>query len=418
MTALPSARDGSRRHYLRWILILLGLIAVGLVIWNLVTRKPQQKPPPSESVKVSQATRGQMPVILNELGTVTPLATVTVIPNQAVSGYLTEVPFQEGAYVEKGQLLAQIDPRPYEVQKQLAEATLAKDQATLDQARADLALYEKLHEQKSIAEQTYTDQKYLVQQDAATVKEDQATIAQDVLDIAYCHITAPVAGRVGLRLVDAGNYVTGSSSTGVAVVTTTKPITVQFTIAQNDLADVLKHFKAANGKLQVTAYSSDNSQKLGEGSLYAFSNQMTTSTGTVTLRATFANDDESLFPNEFVNMRLLVDTLTNALLVPTSAVLSGAPGDYVYLLDEQKQTVSVHKVTLGPSDGRNTVIKDGLKDGDKVVTEGSDRLSDGAKVRISQPKQDQGQDKGQDKGKDKDQQKSQPDTAQPSQNRQ
>jgi len=418
MTALPSARDGSRRHYLRWILILLGLIAVGLVIWNLVTRKPQQKPPPSESVKVSQAMRGQMPVVLNELGTVTPLATVTVIPNQAVSGYLTEVPFQEGAYVEKGQLLAQIDPRPYEVQKQLAEATLAKDQATLEQARADLALYEKLHEQKSIAEQTYTDQKYLVQQDAGTVKEDQATIAQDVLDIAYCHITAPVAGRVGLRLVDAGNYVTGSSSTGVAVVTTTKPITVQFTIAQNDLADVLKHFKAANGKLQVTAYSSDNSQKLGEGSLYAFSNQMTTSTGTVTLRATFANDDESLFPNEFVNMRLLVDTLTNALLVPTSAVLSGAPGDYVYLLDEQKQTVSVHKVTLGPSDGRNTVIKDGLKEGDKVVTEGSDRLSDGAKVRISQPKQDQGQDKGQDKGKDKDQQKSQPDTAQPSQNRQ
>ena len=418
MTALPSARDGSRRHYLRWVLIALALIAVGLVIWNLVTRKPQQKPPPSESVKVSQATRGQMPVVLNELGTVTPLATVTVIPNQAVSGYLTEVPFQEGAYVEKGQLLAQIDPRPYEVQKQLAAATLAKDQATLEQARADLALYEKLHEQKSIAEQTYTDQKYLVQQDAGTVKEDQATIAQDVLDIAYCHITAPVAGRVGLRLVDAGNYVTGSSSTGVAVVTTTKPITVQFTIAQNDLADVLKHFKAANGKLQVTAYSSDNSQKIGEGSLYAFSNQMTTSTGTVTLRATFANDDESLFPNEFVNMRLLVDTLTNALLVPTSAVLSGAPGDYVYLLDEQKQTVSVHKVTLGPSDGRNTVIKDGLKDGDKVVTEGSDRLSDGAKVRISQPKQDQGQgqDKGQDKSKDKN--APQPDAAQPSQNRQ
>ncbi len=418
MTGLPSARDGSRRHYLRWILITLGLVAVGLVIWNLVTRKPQQKPPPSESVKVSETKRGQMPVILTELGTVTPLATVTVIPNQAVSGYLTDVPFQEGAYVEKGQVLAQIDPRPYEVQKQLAEATLTKDQATLEQAKADLALYEKLHEQKSIAEQTYTDQKYLVQQDAGTVKEDQATIAQYALDIAYCRITAPVAGRVGLRLVDAGNYVTGSSSTGVAVVTTTKPITVQFTIAQNDLANVLKHFKAANGKLQVTAYSSDNSQKIGDGSLYAFSNQMTTSTGTVTLRATFANDDESLFPNEFVNVRLLVDTLTNALLVPTSAVLSGAPGDYVYLLDEQKQTVSVHKVTLGPSDGRNTVITDGLKDGDKVVTEGSDRLSDGAKVRVSQPKQDQGPDKGQDKGKDKDQQKSQPDAAQPSQNRQ
>jgi len=356
-------------------------------VWHLITSKPPPKGTPSESVKVVQTARGPMPVILNELGTVTPLATVTVIPNQAVSGYLTDVPFQEGSYVEKGQLLAQIDPRPYEVQKQLAEATLAKDQATLAQAQADLALYEKLHEQKSIAEQTYTDQKFLVQQDAATVKEDQATIAQYALDIAYCHITAPVAGRVGLRLVDQGNYVTGSSSTGVAVITTTKPITVQFTIAQNDLATVLKHFKEAGGKLQVTALASDNSAKLGTGELYAFSNQMTTSTGTVTLRATFPNDDEGLFPNEFVNVQLLVETLTNAVLVPTAAILTGAPGAYVYLVDEPKQTVSVHKVTLGPSDGKNTVIKDGLKDGDKVVTEGTDRLSDGAKIKISTPNQ-------------------------------
>ena len=404
MTALPMAHDRKRRPYLRWILIVIALVAVLLVIWNLVTKKPPQKGTPSESVKVVQATRGSMPVILSELGTVTPLATVTVIPNQAVSGYLTDVPFQEGSYVEKGQLLAQIDPRPYEVQKQLAEATLAKDQATLEQAKADLALYEKLHEQKSIAEQTYTDQKFLVQQDAGTVKEDQANIAQYALDIAYCRITAPVAGRVGLRLVDSGNYVTGSSSTGITVITSTKPITIQFTIAQNDLANVLKHFKQANGKLPVTAYSSDNSQKLGEGSLYAFSNQMTTSTGTVTLRATFANDDESLFPNEFVNVRLLVETLDNAVLVPTSAVLNGAPGDYVYLVDEQKQTAAVHKVTLGPSDGKNTVITDGLKEGDKVVTEGTDRLSDGAKIKIAQPNQGQGKD-----NKDKDKQGAQGD---------
>jgi multidrug efflux system membrane fusion protein len=387
MTKPALAQDTRRKRSLWWGLALLALIAIGLVVWHLVTNKPPPKGTPSESVKVVQTTRGSMPVILNELGTVTPLATVTVIPNQAVSGYLTDVPFQEGSFVEKGQLLAQIDPRPYEVQKQLAEATLAKDQASLAQAQADLALYEKLHEQKSIAEQTYTDQKFLVQQDAATVKEDQATIAQYALDIAYCHITAPVAGRVGLRLVDQGNYVTGSSSSGVAVITTTKPITVQFTIAQNDLATVMKHFKDAGGKLAVTALSSDNSAKLGMGELYAFSNQMTTSTGTVTLRATFPNDDESLFPNEFVNIQLLVETLTNAVLVPTSAILTGAPGDYVYLVDEQKQTVSVHKVTLGPSDGKNTVIKDGLKDGDKVVTEGTDRLSDGAKIKVSTPGQ-------------------------------
>jgi len=387
MTKPALAQDTRRKRSLWWGLALLALIAIGLVVWHLVTNKPPPKGTPSESVKVVQTTRGSMPVILNELGTVTPLATVTVIPNQAVSGYLTDVPFKEGSFVEKGQLLAQIDPRPYEVQKQLAEATLAKDQAALAQAQADLALYEKLHEQKSIAEQTYTDQKFLVQQDAATVKEDQATIAQYALDIAYCHITAPVAGRVGLRLVDQGNYVTGSSSSGVAVITTTKPITVQFTIAQNDLANVLKQFKQAGGKLAVTALSSDNTAKLGTGELYAFSNQMTTSTGTVTLRASFPNDDESLFPNEFVNVQLLVETLSNAILVPTSAILTGAPGDYVYLVDEQKQTVSVHKVTLGPSDGKNTVIKDGLKDGDKVVTEGTDRLSDGAKIKVSTPGQ-------------------------------
>jgi multidrug efflux system membrane fusion protein len=393
MTTL--VRDGRRKRFLIWILPLLALVLVGLVTWNLLSKKPPPKGPAPESVKVVQTTRGQMPVLLNELGTVTPLATVTVIPNQAVSGYLTEVPFKEGSFVEKGQLLAQIDPRPYEVQKQLAEATLAKDQAILAQAQADLALYEKLHEQKSIAEQTYTDQKFLVQQDAGTVKEDQATIAQYALDIAYCRITAPVAGRVGLRLVDAGNYVTGSSSSGVAVITSTKPITIEFTVAQNDLGTVLTHFKDAGGKLQVTAYSSDNSAKLGTGELYAFSNQMTTSTGTVTLRATFPNDDEILFPNEFVNVRLLVETLQNAVLVPTSAILTGAPGDYVYLVDDQKQTVSVHKVTLGPSDGKNTVIKDGLKDGDKVVTEGTDRLTDGARIKIAEPNQGKGKDKDQ-----------------------
>jgi multidrug efflux system membrane fusion protein len=386
-TEPAAAPRRKHRRFLLWLLAIVALIVICLVAWHVIRGKPAPKGPPQESVKVARAVRGQMPVTLSELGTVSPLATVTVMPNQAVSGYLTEVPFQEGAYVEKGQLLAQIDPRPYEVQKQLAEATLAKDQAALEQAKTDLALYETLHEKKSIAEQTYTDQKFLVQQDAAAVKADQATIAQYALDIAYCRITAPVSGRVGLRLVDQGNYITGSSSTGIAVVTTTKPITVEFTIAQNDLADVMKHFKASGGKLPVTALSSDNSAELASGTLYAFSNQMTTSTGTVTLRASFANDDEVLFPNEFVNVRLLVDTLANALLVPTSAILTGAPGTYVYLVDQAKGTVSVHKVATGPSDGKNTVIQDGLKEGDTVVTEGTDRLSDGAKIRIAEPNQ-------------------------------
>jgi membrane fusion protein, multidrug efflux system len=369
---------------LRWIVASAFLIVVPLVLWRLLSEKPAAKSTPPQVVEVAPATSGAMPVVLNELGTVTPTTTVTVVPNQAVSGYLTEVPFKEGQDVAKGQLLAQIDPRPYEVMKQQAEAQLAKDQATLDQARSDLARYAQLEKQKAIAEQTYVDQKFLVQQDAAAVKLDQADIAQYSLDIDYCRITAPVAGRVGLRLVDPGNYITGASSTGLAVITTMKPTTVEFTVAQNDLAKVVDRFNSPGAKLTVTAFTSDNSKKLGTGTLYALSNQMTTSTGTVTMRAIFPNDDEALFPNEFVNVQLLVDTLTQAVLVPSPAVLTGAPGSYVYLVNKNN-TVSVHKVTPGPSNGQNTVISTGLGVGDEVVIGGTDGLSDGTKITIAAP---------------------------------
>jgi multidrug efflux system membrane fusion protein len=385
-TARANPRRGRR---LIWILGAAVLVLIAVVAWHLLTQKPPQKGAAPQVVQVAQATRGDMPVVLNELGTVTPNATVTIIPNQAVSGYLTEVPFQEGQDVQKGQLLAQIDPRPYEVLKQQEEAQLAKDQATLDQARSDLARYSQLNAQKSIAQQTFVDQKFLVEQDAAAVKSDLANIAQYELDIAYCRITSPVAGRVGLRLVDPGNYITGSSSTGLAVVTTMKPTTVEFTVAQNDLDQVVERFNAPGVKLPVTALTSDGSKQLGTGTLYALSNQMTTSTGTVTLRATFPNDNEVLFPNEFVNVQLLVDTMKQAVLVPTPAVLTGAPGNYVYFVNKN-DTVSVHKVTLGPSDGKNTVIASGLNLGDTVVTDGTDRLSDGAKITIAMPQAAQG----------------------------
>jgi membrane fusion protein, multidrug efflux system len=221
-----------------------------------------------------------------------------------------------------------------------------------------------------------------VLQDEAAVKLDEANIAQFALDISYCHITAPVAGRVGLRLVDPGNYITGSSNTGLAVITTMKPTTVEFTVAQNDLDKVVERFNSAGPTMPVTAFTSDNSKKLGIGRLYALNNQMTTSTGTVTLRASFPNDDEVLFPSEFVNVQLLVDTLTSAVLVPTPAVLTGSPGNYVYLVN-QDNTVSVHKVTPGPDDGANTAILSGLSAGDSVVIDGTDRLSDGSKIKIA-----------------------------------
>jgi len=378
----PKAAGHSRKRRGLLIVAIVIVAVIILVLIHLFGGAKTKTGTSPQVVTAATATLGNMPETLSELGTVTPIATVNVLPQ--LSGYLTAVGYREGQDVTKGQFLAQIDPRQYEIDKQQAQAQMAKDQASLAQARSDLARYAQLHQQKSIAEQTYADQKFLVQQDEAAVKADQANIAQYDLDLAYCHITAPVAGRVGLRLVDPGNYVTASTSPGIVTITTMKPTTVQFTVPQNSLSKVLQQFDSSK-KLAVTVYNSDNSKQLATGTLYALSNQMATSTGTVTLRASFPNDNEVLYPNEFVNVKLLVDTLQQAVLVPTTAVQSGAPGDFVYLVNAD-QTVSVHKVTQGPSDGRNTVILSGLAKGQTVVTDGMDRLSDGAKIKISAPK--------------------------------
>ncbi|MBD8882107.1 MULTISPECIES: efflux RND transporter periplasmic adaptor subunit [Rhodanobacter] len=365
----------------RWPLIvgIVAIAVIALIVVHLLGGKKTRGGQPAQVVGTATAALGDMPENLSELGTVTPTATVTVLPQ--LSGYLTQVAYTEGQDVTKGQFLAQIDPRQYEINKQQAEAQLAKDQASLGQARTDLTRYAQLHAQKSIAEQTFTDQQFTVQQDEAAVKADQAAVAQDELDLAYCHITAPIAGRVGLRLVDPGNYVTASSTTGIVTITTMKPTTVQFSVPQNALSRVLQRF-GAGAKLPVAIYDSENSKQIATGTVYAIGNQMATGTGTVPLRATVPNDDEALFPNEFVNVRLLVDTQKNAVLVPTPAVQNGAPGDFVYLVNAD-DTVSVHKVTLGPSDGKNTVILSGLDAGQTVVTDGTDRLSDGAPIKLA-----------------------------------
>jgi membrane fusion protein, multidrug efflux system len=372
----PSVSHG---HRVRWIIGAVVAVLIIFVIWHIVAQKKPARAAPPQVVKVAKAVLGDMPETLSELGTVSPVATVTVLPQ--LSGYLTEVGYKEGQDVKKGQFLAQIDPRQYEIDLQQAQAALLKDQAALGQARSDLARFHELQTQKAIAEQTVTDQESTVKQDEAQVESDKANIAQFKLDLIYCHITAPVAGRVGLRLIDPGNYVTASSSPGIVVITTMKPTTVQFTVAQNDLAKVIERV-SSGAQLPVTAYTSDNNQEIATGTLYALSNQMATSTGTVTLRAKFENDNEALFPNEFVNVKILVDTLTQAVLVPTPAVLSGAPGDYVYLANANN-TVSVRKVTLGASDGQNTAILSGLTAGDTVVVDGTDRLSDGAQISVS-----------------------------------
>jgi len=369
-----------RRRRWPWILLIL-LIIIGIAVWRHQGASHAAFAPAPQAVGVAKAISGSMPVTIEALGTVTPEATVTVLPQ--LSGYLTEVAFSEGQTVTQGQFLAQIDPRPYLVQLEEYTAQKARDAAILAQARSDLSRYVTLQSQNSISAQQVADQKFLVAQDAATVQIDQANMDTAKLDIGYCHITAPVGGLVGLRLVDPGNYVTSSSTTGIAVITTMQPMTVIFAVPQTELGSVLARLQGG-ATLTASAYSSDDTTKIADGTLTALSNQVDTSTGTVNLRATFANTNNALFPNEFVNIHLLVDTLQNAVLVPAPAVQTGAPGAYVYVVNPD-ETVSVQTVTTGVTDGTNTVITKGLSAGETVVTDGVDRLADGMKVTIAGP---------------------------------
>lgn len=369
-----------RRGRKRWVVAAL-VVLLGVFIWWRHSGRPAgpfRGGPPAQSVAVATAIQGSMPEMLDELGTVTPTDVVTIVPQ--ISGYLMKVGFTQGQMVQKGQFLAQIDPRPYEISLAQYQAALAKDQASLDQARSDLARYRKLAAQNSISAQTVSDQTYAVAQDEAAVKIDQANIATAKLDLNYCHITAPVTGRVGLRLVDPGNYVTSGSSTGIVVITTISPTTVIFSVAQQNLAPIMEQIEA--GKiLQATAYDSDDVTELEQGTLAAVDNQVNNSTGMVKLRADFLNKDNKLFPNQFVNVHLLVKTLRNATLIPSAAVQQGVPGAYVYVV-QPDDTVKVQPVTLGPTNGINIAILKGVQPGARVVVDGVDRLADGSKIQI------------------------------------
>lgn len=366
-----------RRRWL-WLGLVVLAIAVAVYVRHSGAAKTRHGRAP-QRVGVARVITGPMPETVAALGTVTPITTVVVLPQ--LSGYLTKVEFTEGQEVTKGQFLAQIDPRPYQVQLEQYQGQQAKDRALLNQAKSDLDRYETLQRKNSISAQQVSDQQFLVLQDQAALRIDQANIDTAKLNLNYCHITAPVAGKVGLRLVDPGNYVTPGSSTGIAVITTIAPITVIFSIPQTELGPVLARMRAG-ATMTAAAYTSDDATKIAEGKLTAVDNQVDTGTGTVKLRATFANTDKALFPNEFVNIHLLVNTLQHATLVPSPAVQTGTPGSYVYLV-KPNDTVAVQKVTTGPTDGTYTVITNGLQAGDMVVTDGVDRLSDGAKIAIA-----------------------------------
>ncbi|WP_323122241.1 MdtA/MuxA family multidrug efflux RND transporter periplasmic adaptor subunit [Burkholderia alba] len=393
----PPAAPRSRRKLIVSVVVLAVIVIGGLLWWHPWSRGGSGGTPsagqaggsrkhggPSalanlpQPVQVATATQGDMPITLSALGTVTPLANVTV--KTQLSGYLQSVEFQEGQMVKKGDVLAQIDPRPYQVALATAEGTLARDQALLATARLDLKRYQTLVAQDSIATQTADTQASLVKQYEGTVKTDQAAVDSAKLNLTYARVTAPVSGRVGLRQVDPGNYVTPSDANGLVVITQLQPMSVIFTTSEDNLPSILKQVNAGN-TLSVTAYNRNNTVVLETGSLETFDNQIDTTTGTVKLRATFANRDNMLFPNQFVNTRLLVDTMHGATIVPTSAVLTGSIGQFVYVV-KPDNTVTVRKVKPGPVDGERTSIVDGLAPGERVVTDGSDRLREGSPITI------------------------------------
>ena len=373
----------SRLRWLFWVLLVLAIIGVG--VWYYP--KPENQPKTAgrnqfggpTPVGVATVQKGDMPVTLTGLGTVTPLATVTV--KTQINGYLVTVAFQEGQMVKKGDFLAQIDPRPYQVALEQAEGQLAKDQALLKNAQLDLQRYNTLVAQNSIATQTRDTQVSLVSQDQAAVKTDQAQVDAQKLNLVYAHIVSPVTGRVGLRQVDAGNYVQTSDPNGIVVVTQLQPISVIFTLPEDNLPAVMKQVHAG-AALPVTAYDRTGTTELGKGRLETVDNQIDTTTGTVKLRAIFDNEQEILFPNQFVNVQLLVNTMKGVDIVPTAAIQHGAPGAFVYVV-KPNQTAAVQKVKLGPSDGQHIAVLDGLQPGEQVVVDGSDRLREGAKVTLA-----------------------------------
>jgi multidrug efflux system membrane fusion protein len=328
-------------------------------------------------VGIAAAAKADIPIVIRALGTVTPLATVTV--KTQITGQLVEVHFTEGQMVKQGELLAVVDPRPYEVALQNAQGTLAKDEALLKNAQIDLQRYATLVKQESIARQQHDTQAALVRQYEAQLITDRAVVDNAKLNLAYTRIIAPVTGRIGLRLVDKGNYVTMGDATGICVITQVQPISVLFSIPEDALPPVRKRLRDG-GKLQVTVLDRAQKNQLGVGQLTTTDNQIDTTTGTVKMRATFDNADEALFPNQFVNIRLLADTVKDATAVPVAAIQRGPPGAFVYLV-KADDTVAIRVVETGVTDGEKIAVTKGLEIGEQVVIDGVDRLRDGSKIR-------------------------------------
>lgn len=340
-----------------------------------------KKPPPVTAMPVvtAVAKSSDVPVYLSELGAVTPVYTVTV--RTQINGQLFQVFYKEGQMVKQGDLLAQIDPRPYQALLIQYEGQLERDQALLDNANVDLKRYKTLWRQDSVSQQTLATQQALVKQYEGTVKLDEGLIQGVKVNLIYCQITSPVTGRIGLRLVDPGNFVQTTDTTGLAIITTLQPTTVIFSIPEDNIPEVLEQMNAGR-VLTVKAYDRQQNKLLAVGKLLAIDSEVDPTTGMVKLRAQFENKENQLFPNQFVNANLLVKVLPKATIVSTAAIQHGAQQDFVYLLNTNN-TVSMKNVIIGVAFGEYTVVKSGVLPGQSVVIQGVDRLTDGAKVSVT-----------------------------------
>lgn len=370
----------SRRIVKILLPVVVVVLLVGLVRWRQAAAdngKRDRHPP--QVVTVTQVATRDMALHLMALGTVTPNNTVTV--RSRVDGQLMRLNFAEGQQVKAGQLLAELDARPFQAQVEQARGQLAHDEALLQNAQLDLTRYRTLLEQNSIAEQQVATQQALVRQYRGTVAADRGTLANARLQLTYTRITAPVSGRVGLKQVDMGNIVHASDTNGVVVITEMQPSSVVFAIPADRLDEVLPALNAGR-TLPVEAWDRDNRTRLADGQLMTADNQVDTATGTVKLKARFANRDNALFPNQFVNVRLQTTVRQGARVIPTAALQRGTPGSFVYLV-KPDNTVSLRVVTPGPAEGDWQIVEQGLKPGDRVVLSGVDRLRDGARVVVA-----------------------------------